>query len=50
MGYLAGIDVGGTFTDFVIVDERDSSYWAHKSPSTPHEPAVALLRGLGALA
>ena len=50
MTYLAGIDVGGTFTDFVVVDERDGSYWAHKSPSTPHDPAEALLRGLAEIA
>ncbi|WP_320669792.1 hydantoinase/oxoprolinase family protein [Patulibacter defluvii] len=50
MSYAIGIDVGGTFTDFVVVDERDRSYWAHKSPSTPADPSEGLLRGLGEIA
>jgi N-methylhydantoinase A len=50
MTYLVGIDVGGTFTDFVVVDQRDRSYRAHKSPSTPADPSEGLLRGLREIA
>lgn len=38
-----GIDTGGTFTDFVLVDER--KLVIHKVHSTPRNPAEALLRG-----
>src|SRR6266496_4154758 len=45
MAYRLGIDVGGTFTDFVIVDERGAVMEA-KTPSTPVEPGVAIEQGL----
>ncbi len=38
-----GIDTGGTFTDFVLVD--GGKLVIHKVPSTPHDPAEALLKG-----
>jgi N-methylhydantoinase A/oxoprolinase/acetone carboxylase beta subunit len=38
-----GIDTGGTFTDFVLADERGLSI--HKVPSTPYDPAEAFLAG-----
>jgi N-methylhydantoinase A len=39
-----GIDTGGTFTDFVAV--RDSRLSTLKVPSTPHNPAQAILSGI----
>src|SRR5437660_8161170 len=44
-----GIDVGGTFTDLVAVDERGRVLLA-KAASTPRDPAEGLLDGLGLLA
>ncbi len=44
-----GIDVGGTFTDLVAVDEAGRVTFA-KAPSTPHDPALGVLDGLGRLA
>ncbi len=46
---LLGIDVGGTFTDFFVLHD-DGSITAHKRPSTPAEPAAAVLAGLDELA
>ena len=44
---LAGVDIGGTFTDLVLgVDGR---LQIHKLPSTPQNPAEAMLAGLNAL-
>jgi len=40
-----GIDVGGTFTDFLIAD-RDGRVQTGKVLSTPDDPAIGLLRGL----
>lgn len=40
----AGVDVGGTFTDFVLL--RGESIEAFKLPSTPRNPEEVLLRGL----
>jgi N-methylhydantoinase A len=39
-----GIDTGGTFTDFVVA--RGSHLSAFKIPSTPHNPAEAILTGV----
>ena len=39
-----GIDTGGTFTDFVFYHGGRISI--HKVPSSPHNPAEAILRGL----
>ena len=41
---VLGVDIGGTFTDFVLFDGED--YIFLKIPSTPHNPALAFLRGL----
>jgi N-methylhydantoinase A len=43
-----GIDVGGTFTDFVAV-MPDGSLLFHKQPSTPDDPSLAVSEGLGTL-
>ena len=44
---LLGVDVGGTFTDFLLA--RDGRVEVHKRPSTPDDPARAVLDGLDAL-
>jgi N-methylhydantoinase A len=42
-----GIDIGGTFTDFVLFDPASGSLQTFKRLSTPHDPAEAVLAGLG---
>ncbi|EAQ02174.1 hypothetical protein OB2597_18866 [Pseudooceanicola batsensis HTCC2597] len=44
-----GIDVGGTFTDFVAIDGAGRTVIA-KSPSTPEDQSVGVLAGLEKLA
>lgn len=44
-----GIDVGGTFTDFTLIDEEDGSVSFYKVPSTPHDPSEAIERGISGL-
>jgi N-methylhydantoinase A len=41
-----GIDIGGTFTDFVIFDPTSGNFSTFKLPSTPQDPSVAVLSGL----
>ena len=49
MKYVLGVDIGGTFTDFSLVDESgEIALW--KEPSTPRDPAEAIKRGINALA
>jgi N-methylhydantoinase A len=47
--YRIGIDVGGTFTDLVAVDDVAHATLA-KVPSTPADPSQGVLNGLGRLA
>ncbi|MEC8083141.1 MAG: hydantoinase/oxoprolinase family protein, partial [Pseudomonadota bacterium] len=46
MGWMVGVDVGGTFTDFHALDQRTGVSHRHKTPSTPSDPAEAILSGL----
>ncbi|MBO9405754.1 MAG: hydantoinase/oxoprolinase family protein, partial [Thermomicrobium sp.] len=39
-----GVDTGGTFTDFVVPE--GTGFRLHKEPSTPDDPARAIVRGL----
>lgn len=48
-GARIGIDVGGTFTDFVLSNPNDGSLTYYKEPSTPDEPSRALIEGLQSL-
>ena len=45
-----GVDVGGTFTDFFLVDDDTGETWIHKVNSTPDDPSRAILTGIEALA
>ena len=47
--YRIGIDVGGTFTDLVAIDEGGATTLA-KVPSTPQDPSIGVLDGLAQLA
>lgn len=49
MGTLLGIDVGGTFTDFIEIDS-DGDVTVLKVPSTPERPADGVLAGIRKLA
>ena len=40
-----GIDVGGTFTDFVVVHDADAPRY-FKTHSTPHDPSQGVITGL----
>jgi N-methylhydantoinase A len=49
MKYRIGVDVGGTFTDFLLMAPRGRTV-AHKELSTPADPSEAVLAGFAALA
>ena len=44
--YSIGVDIGGTFTDIVMVDETDGRTWLAKVPSTPPNFADGFMQGL----
>lgn len=43
---VIGVDVGGTFTDIVLADPQTKQLLVHKLPSTPEDPALAVMRGI----
>lgn len=43
-----GVDIGGTFTDIQIYDARTGLVTAHKLPTTPEDPSIALVEGIKA--
>ena len=43
--YRVGVDVGGTFTDFYALDETRGAVHTGKRPSTPDNPARAIIEG-----
>ena len=47
--YRVGVDIGGTFTDFALFDERGSRIAVYKQLTTPADPSVAVLDGAAAL-
>ncbi|MCC7325763.1 MAG: hydantoinase/oxoprolinase family protein [Burkholderiales bacterium] len=49
MGARIGIDVGGTFTDFILTRD-DAPPLLHKVLSTPGDPSIAVVTGLAELA
>ena len=44
--YRLGIDVGGTFTDAVLLSEKTGELHIAKVPSTPEDPAVGFITAL----
>jgi N-methylhydantoinase A len=48
MQYRVGIDIGGTFTDFVAFDESSREIRAWKNLSTPRDPIEGVMTGLKA--
>jgi N-methylhydantoinase A len=44
--YRLGIDVGGTFTDLVVIDEKTKAIRLTKTPSTPRSPDQGVINGI----
>jgi len=43
---LAGVDVGGTFTDVIVVDTESREVKIRKVPTTPEDPSEGLISGV----
>lgn len=44
--YSIAIDIGGTFTDVTIQEPQTGQAWRAKTPSTPHDPSQAFIKGV----
>ena len=47
--YRIGFDIGGTFTDFILVDGERGRLHLHKCLTTPEDPSIGALAGLSDL-
>ncbi|MEX1313839.1 MAG: hydantoinase/oxoprolinase family protein [Desulfotignum sp.] len=45
-GLRLGCDIGGTFTDFVLVDTRTGEFFTNKCLTTPDDPSDAVEQGI----
>ncbi len=43
-----GVDVGGTFTDFIYVDD-DGKIEVYKTSTTPEDPSIGMMEGINAI-
>ena len=46
MAYRLGVDVGGTFTDFLLMNEETGETHTAKVPSTPEDSSIGVLNGV----
>ena len=44
--YRIGFDIGGTFTDFILLDTQRAEIRLHKCLTTPRDPSIGALAGL----
>ena len=44
--FRLGCDIGGTFTDFVLVDTRTGAFFTNKCLTTPDDPSDAVEQGI----
>ena len=49
MSRIIGVDIGGTFTDILILDDSGPSLGVRKVPTTPGDPSQGLINGIDAL-
>ncbi len=49
MAHRLGVDVGGTFTDVLLIDTDSGQTWRHKTASTPADQSEGVLRGITAV-
>jgi N-methylhydantoinase A len=49
MAYRLGVDVGGTFTDLLLLNEETGQFWRDKTPSTPADSSIGIMNGVQAI-
>jgi len=46
MSFRLGVDVGGTFTDLLLINETSGQTFTAKVPSTPEDSSIGVLNGI----
>jgi len=47
--FSLGVDIGGTFTDIVLLDTGSGQHYSHKELTTPEQPEIGVMRGVKTL-
>ena len=50
MSYRLGVDVGGTFTDLLLINEDSGQTYTAKVLSTPEDSSIGVLNGVARIA
>jgi len=45
-GWMLGVDVGGTFTDLLLIEQDSGQTFTAKVPSTPKDSSIGVLNGI----
>ncbi len=48
-GYRLGVDVGGTFTDLLLIESTSGRTFSAKVPSTPQDSSIGVINGIAKL-
>lgn len=48
-GWIVGVDIGGTFTDFALLNPQSGELYIGKRLTTPDDPSRALMQGIDEL-
>ncbi|MCY3987290.1 MAG: hypothetical protein OXF94_01640, partial [Gammaproteobacteria bacterium] len=46
MSFRLGVDVGGTFTDLLLVNEQSGEMYTAKVPSTPEDSSIGVSKAI----
>ncbi|BAS11141.1 hydantoin utilization protein A [Arthrobacter sp. Hiyo4] len=46
MAFRLGVDVGGTFTDILLINEETGETHRYKTSSTPEDQSIGVLHGI----
>ena len=46
ISYKLGFDIGGTFTDFILLNNKTGQIFTYKLLTTPSNPAIAVINGI----
>jgi len=46
VSYRLSVDIGGTFTDIVLFNEKSKRFYITKTPSTPQDQSIGIVEGI----
>ena len=44
--YKISFDIGGTFTDIILINNKENKFFLHKCLTTPNDPSIGAIEGI----